>query len=75
MQEIKWIYEYNIMMAKRKYHLDIWEILDNQLRNTKDPVEKRKLYARRSNQRRLYRKYEAMANELYNRMRKNYVDF
>lgn len=51
-------YEYKII---RDYHLNMEIIINSELDNENDPKLRKRLYARRSHHRKLYRKYEALA--------------
>ena len=63
-----YIYDYNILNAKAFYHSKIDDVLTNQLMNVTDPIERKRIVARRSHHRRLYRKYHALAENCWDTM-------
>lgn len=52
-------YEYRQCNAKLEYHAKMEVIIDCMLNNEFDPVGRKRLMARRTHHRRLWRKYEA----------------
>lgn len=64
-----YLYKYYQLKAKADYHFTNAEILSKQLDNETDPDSKRRICARRSRHRRLYRKYHAMAENTWVNMR------
>lgn len=58
-------YGYQLLKAKADYHFTCAATLTNAMDNETDLEEKKRLCARRSHHRRLYRKYEAMAENFW----------
>lgn len=54
-----YIYSYQSHGAKAAYHLRMEEIITSEIDNETDPTYRKRLIARRSHHRRLYRKYRA----------------
>lgn len=63
-----YFYGYYLIKAKADYHLTCAEVLTNAMDNETNYDEKKRLCARRSHHRRLYRKYEARVNICRNTM-------
>lgn len=63
-----YIYNYYSLKAKIDYHKLMDEIISNQLNNETDKMSKKRLSDVRSHHRRLYQKYEAMAENTWNNM-------
>lgn len=63
-----YLYKYYSLKAKRDYHKRMDEVLSMHLDNEKDPDARKRLCARRSHHRRLYRKYEAKAEHTWTYM-------
>ena len=64
-----YIYKYELLKAKADYHLRSAEVFTSQIDNETDPCIKKRLCARRSHHRRLYRKYYSMAENAWLTMR------
>lgn len=63
-----YIYKYYSLKAKRDYHKRMDAIISSQLNNETDPDIKKRLSNVRSHHRRCYRKYEAMAENIFSNM-------
>lgn len=61
-------YEYNLLKAKTFYHEKMYEDLTDKLMKVNDPIERKRIIARRAQHRHLYVKYHALAENCRNTM-------
>lgn len=63
----KYLYNYYKLSAKAAYHLRMDEVLTMAINNEPDPHARKKVSARRSHHRRMYRKYHAEAERVWSK--------